>query len=566
VQNSINQYWHFFQPDGITINWGDGFTRISSDRVIYRHAQIFDDPRSQWLAQKMSIPANITWTWPRFQILIYKDFTAAPIAEPDPPHDWFSDKTGLSVSRTGWDSAAAVVWTYNAPTKKSSHDHRDNNTFCVVKNKPQIIHSGYYNSYGNSHYVNYYQRTIAHNSICVFDSADAYTNWGVPVSNDGGQIESPTLMNYAQIFTPAAQKGKWILWGSESQYCYTIADAALSYDSAKLDTFMRRTFFHKPGRLLVLDHLHLRNTATEQRDVSFILHFQNQPAISGNLLNALVPGHIEKFDGADVTQTNGNGNVAIRTLLPQNASITRVGGAGYEYFVNGVNYPVGSTVDSVNTTPGKWRIETRPPATVERPVFFHTIKIGDNVSPSTPGGVLNQTAFTIGADWENTLYFFNAKGDTSVDYHRLENVPGGRTVEIVAADLLPNWAYGVFVDGTVQSTLIADTNGVCIGTLPIAPGTHVVELFASLEAVEESATDLGLKVYPNPAGDEFSVERQKSSGRIALQLIDVQGKVWVRTTMKEQLTISSRTFPSGIYFLEAEGESGKQVLRVVIAH
>jgi hypothetical protein len=36
--------------------------------------------------------------------------------------------------------------------------------------------------------------------------------------------------------------------------------------------------------------------------------------------------------------------------------------------------------------------------------------------------------------------------------------------------------------------------------------------------------------------------------------------------MKEQLTISSRSLPSGIYFLEAEGESGKQVLRVVIAH
>ncbi|MBL0343353.1 MAG: hypothetical protein IPP71_22330 [Bacteroidetes bacterium] len=47
---------------------------------------------------------------------------------------------------------------------------------------------------------------MPHNSICVYDSTDSYTNWGVNVSNDGGQNESPTLMNYNDIFSPSAQK------------------------------------------------------------------------------------------------------------------------------------------------------------------------------------------------------------------------------------------------------------------------------------------------------------------------------------------------------------------------
>ncbi|MEY3443584.1 MAG: hypothetical protein RLZZ519_1865 [Bacteroidota bacterium] len=186
----------------------------------------------------------------------------------------------------------------------------------------------------------------------VYDSTDQYTNWGVNVSNDGGQIESPTLMNYNNIFEPQYQRGKWVLWGSGNDYCYTISDAEQSYDSTKLDRFRRRVLFYKPDHVLVLDHVHLRNVGTAQRDAKWVLHFQKQPTINGNLLNAAVPGHIETFDGRDIVQANGNGNVAIRTLLPASSRTTRVGGTGYEFWVDGTNYPVGVNMDTVHTTDG----------------------------------------------------------------------------------------------------------------------------------------------------------------------------------------------------------------------
>ena len=54
VQNSINQYIYFMQPNNKCIHLGDGETGLAADRVMYLHARIFDDPRSLWLVQYWS--------------------------------------------------------------------------------------------------------------------------------------------------------------------------------------------------------------------------------------------------------------------------------------------------------------------------------------------------------------------------------------------------------------------------------------------------------------------------------------------------------------------------------
>lgn len=565
VQNSINQYWHFLQPDGWTINWGDGFTNIQADRVVYRHAQIYNDPRSKWLAQYWSTPANITWTWPLYQKLMYKDFTAPVVTKPDVVHDWFSDKTGLSVSRTGWSDTATMVWVYNAPTKKAGHEHRDNNTFSIFKNAPQINNSGYYWSYGNPHYVNYYMRTIAHNSICVFDSTDRYTNWGAHVSNDGGQIESPTLMNYNDIFSPAAQKGKWIQWGSGTDYCYTITDAEKSYDTAKLDRFRRRVLFYKPNQVIILDHLHLKNTATKQRDARFILHFQKKPALSGSLINSQVLNHIETFNGRDILQTNGNGNVAIRTLLPASTNTTRIGGSGYEFYVDGVNYPLGVTPDTIHTTPGAWRIEVSPTTVTDSLVFLHTIQIGDNNHVSVAGGVGQQNNYTIGVDWTNTLFFFNARGDTNSLYQVMHTVAGNRTVNIFGADLVPALPYDILVDNGIMSTINADTVGIVKTTLSLPMGSHKVEIKKKDSVVIIIPTVYqgdSILVYPNPAKHELNIMID-GTVHFEIRIMNTAGQTVLRKTNAHKIFISA--LPAGIYFLQIRQGHKKYVTRFVKA-
>ncbi len=551
IHNSINQYWYFLQPDNYTINWGDGYSNVQGDRVIYRHAQIYNDPRSLWLAQYWSLPANITWTVPRYQLLMYKDFSMPTVTKPDIAHDWFSDKTGLSVSRTGWNDTASLVWMYNAPTKKAGHEHRDNNTFCIYKNGPQINNSGYYNSYGDTHYTNYYMRTIATNSVCVFDSTDVYSNWGVGVSNDGGQNESPTLMNFSNIFSPAAQKGRWELWGAGTDYCYTITDAEQSYDTAKLDRFRRRVLFYKPNQVIVLDHLHLKNITTHQRDAKFILHFQKQPTISGSIINTAVTNHIETFTGHDILQTNGRGNVAVRTLLPANATTTRIGGNGYEFYVNGVNYPEGGITDSTHTTTGNWRIEVSPTTVTDSLIFLHTIAIGDSTNVSVAGGVGQQNNYTIGVDWTNTLFFFNAQGDTNSTYQVMNNVPGGRTVKIFGGDLVPTMLYDVLVDNNVVSSHTTDTVGVLETTITLGPGNHKVEISNQTVGISTNImNEGGIFIYPNPATNLLTLRCEELISK-EIKIVNLLGKTVYQATIINHLsTIDISNLSSGVYFIQ----------------
>ena len=99
-------------------------------------------------------------------------------------------------------------------------------------------------------------------------------------------------MSYDDIFAPQFQRGRWIKYATGNWYCYNIADAKLSYDTTKLDRFTRRLLFYRPDKVIVLDHLHLKKVGEKQRIPKWILHFTNQPSVNGNLVSAMVPGHI----------------------------------------------------------------------------------------------------------------------------------------------------------------------------------------------------------------------------------------------------------------------------------
>jgi hypothetical protein len=477
VQNSINQYWYFIQPNEWCIHLGDGVTFLAGDRVTYRHAKLFNDPRSIWLSQYYSQSQYYYSTPYVFQKLLYKDFTLPAIAKPDPPHDWWADKVGWSVSRTSWESNAALVWFFNSKSKKAAHEHQDNNTFGIFKNAPLIVDAGVYDSYGSSHYMNYYSRTIAHNSVCVFDTTDTYYYGTQPVSNDGGQKFSNAMSNYNDIFAPAFQRGKWIQWTSGTDYCYNIADAALSYDTAnKCNRFIRRLLFVKPDKVVILDHLHLKNTTNHQRDARFLLHFDKKPVMAGNLITSTTPGHIENYAGNDFSLTNGNGNVAIRTLFPVNHKLRLIGGTSYEYYVNGQNYPPSTTPDTVHGSPGKWRIEVSPAAVSDSTLFLHTIRIGDNLNVSVAGGIGQKNSISIACDWDNFLFLFSAKGDTGVTEHRMDNIPGNRLVKLFASDMKRNTIFRVLVDSLPAITDTSDGSGLIRRYLTLGAGIHHIRI------------------------------------------------------------------------------------------
>jgi len=212
------------------------------------------------------------------------------------------------------------------------------------------------------------------------------------------------MMTYNDIFAPQFQRGTWILYGAGNGYCYNIADAKLSYDSTKLDRFTRRLLYFRPDKVIVLDHIHLKNVGVKQRVPKWIVHFTNQPSVNGVIVSTTVPV-IWKHFGRDYTMSRQGGNVAIRTLLPSTTLTTRIGGTGYEYWVNNTNYPPSGSIDTIHSTPGKWRLEVVPTQVADTLVFLHTVKIGDSINPSLPEGTGQINGFTIGQIGKHSFLF-----------------------------------------------------------------------------------------------------------------------------------------------------------------
>lgn len=555
IRNSINQYIYFLQPDDKCIHLGDGVMKPGgADRAMYLHARYYDDVRSKSLVQYWSRPENISWTPAVFDKLLYCDYSVETVPPSDMPLDWWADKVGLSVSRSSWETDATMVTFFNSPGKRAAHEHRDNNSFMIFKNSPLLIHSGHYDSYASPHYLNYYQRTIAHNSICVYDPTETYYSFGQAVSNDGGQIESYALQNYNDIFDPANQRGEWIKYAAGADYTYQVADAQLSYDPDKLDLFRRRLLYVKPDQVIVLDHVHLNNIATDQRDISWVAHFASRPGISGDIVHTAVEDHIVTYDGKDYTVVNVKGNLAIRTLLPAGSNTTLTGGEGYEYWVDGTNYAPDPAPDTSFYTPGSWRIEVRPDDIPDdgHVVYLHTIDIGDDKSSSSPGGSALRSPVSVGADWNGTLYFFAADGQEGKDYHLLDEVSGARTVSIFAADLLPG-SYVIKMDGTVTSAqLNMDENGILQGSVDLPPGSHTIEIAPPGLNTGPAGKAL-LEVYPNPVLKELHVKGVEHHDKPVIEIYNVFGRLVARYDQQGKIDVSC--LAGGMYVLKVRSDN-----------
>lgn len=134
-------------------------------------------------------------------------------------------------------------------------------------------------------------------------------------------------------------------------YSYIAGDIAKAY-SDKAEEVLRSMAFlpltnaaHK-GVLFVSDKV---TAASPELKKTFLLHTQEEPEIRGNV--AFVQN----------TDAEHRGAMQAHFLLPKDAALTKIGGKGKEFTINGVNYPLCHDYDpACALEAGAWRIESRP--------------------------------------------------------------------------------------------------------------------------------------------------------------------------------------------------------------
>ena len=292
---------------------------------------------------------------------------------------YFGPPFGWMVARTGWGADAVIAEMKINEYNFVNHQHLDAGAFQIYHRGPLAIDSGLYQGgsaggYNSPHTHNYSWRTIAHNSLLVYDPTEKFHS-NPSYGNDGGQrlpnqrSEPRTLevlldpaRGYktgrvlAHGFGPDAKTPHYTLLQGDITDAYSQKVKAVTRSWVFLNTHDENV----PAALLVFDRVVSADPAFQK---SWLLHSIEEPAI--DRMTARV----------DRTEFGSRGRLNLDVLLPkpENAVLGKIGGPGKEFWVFGKNFandlPPGAAERS-SKEPGAWRIELSPKSPATEDLFL----------------------------------------------------------------------------------------------------------------------------------------------------------------------------------------------------
>ena len=374
------------RPDGTHMRWGDAafFDKEIPDlpalALEYRHAAAYTlQPPSKNL-----VPTS--WPWgPLSDFSLYDDNALArlPLAKS-------FDGIGMLIARSNWRPDATYV-TFKAGDNYWSHSHLDQGAFTIYKGGELAIDSGLYGpKYGSDHHMNYTYQTIAHNTITVTDPNDSVPAPGKKeartFANDGGQrrigsgwgvlpapLDLSEWMQQRDIYHTASFK-KLLLEDGLNVAVASITPAYTNRDSGsgtfsgrtrRVEQFWRTFAYDQVDDVIVIfDQVKASKSAFRKR---WLLHTLERPQVTPGGFIVTLPN-----SGSPARQ---GGQLQAYVLLPKDANIHTVGGKGFEFFIDGMNYDNSGEIAAAaqrmkGAEVGAWRVEVSPGREAAEDVFL----------------------------------------------------------------------------------------------------------------------------------------------------------------------------------------------------
>lgn len=315
----------------------------------------------------------------------------------------FAAGTGTVFMRSGWPDGAAdrdksPTWiSFQAGDHFSYHQHYDQNSFTLYKYSNLLLDSGVYSGNGLSdHDVNYYVRSIAHNTLVVYNPAENMKHARPDATaNDGGQrtvfpaSRAPTTAKYFDQNFRYYDTADILRFEDSVDYSYLLGDATQAYNSprynqaentrltgniAKVSRFLRGfVYLRSPDGdddfVVILDRVGVTRPEFSGQNTKLLFQLFSEPEISGEG-EVLSPGETLYRNPGDLSAVNGEGKLFMRVLLPERHHIRKVGGRHQKAFwVFGENHNwhwkrshgKSAVVTGYDKQPfGEWRLELEP--------------------------------------------------------------------------------------------------------------------------------------------------------------------------------------------------------------
>ena len=384
---------------------------------------------------------------------VYDLLMIDPSVSPDynlsslPLTKYFPYPYGGMVARTGWENGAtsntAVAVMKVMERIYNNHQHLDAGSFQLYYKGPLAIESGIYSGteggYGCDHFINYYQRTIAHNCMLIDNPNEKFTWQGRSVVNDGGQQWARgggEPIHLDMLMSDEYKKGEVLAHDfgpdpAKPDYTFLKGDMSNAYTD-KVKNFQRSFVFLNlsndkvPAALIVYDYLEASNKEFKK---TWLLHCVQEPVFNGNVCTV-------------VRNEKGYSGKLVNTVLlplPQNTNLAKVGGTGNEFTVGGKNFPQRIRNDNHWSDNPAWRIELSPKTPSETDVFLNVMQVTDAGNMQLLPVEKIETETMTGVKIGDRIVLF-AKNGRPVNSDINLNIKGNGTLKVLITDLeRGNW-------------------------------------------------------------------------------------------------------------------------------
>ena len=432
------------RPDGQIMRDGDDYTSRGKEVYWSRNgasdilsASFFKDPVVMGEARREIKEFGNSGDYLFDFLLIDTSVKPEPL-DNQPLTKFFPSPLGAMVARTGWESgknSSTVVATMRIGEYYfANHQHLDAGHFQVYYKGALASEGGYYDAYGTDHDYNYNKRTIAHNSLLVYDPEEQIRR---NVVNDGGQRfpnGGSEPANIDIMLTRGYKIGEILArhFGPDSikpEYTYLKGDLTQAY-TGKIKQFQRSFVFlnleskEHPAALIVFDRL---TSSNQDFRKTWLLHSIEEPFIDG--INTTITRSRKDY----------NGKMVNTTLFPasDNLLIKKIGGPGHEFDVMGTNHPAINLPDPTTTSDesGSWRIEVSPKKPSTNDIFLNIMQVMDNDGGPEPLTALKlSTDQLVGTKIAGRVVLFSKTGEKLDDKVNFM-LDGEGTLKVLVTDL-----------------------------------------------------------------------------------------------------------------------------------
>ena len=445
------------RPDGQVLYAGDENPTRRRDKTYSLPAMLASSYyKDEYIHSEFQLKPDVEAHCKIFEFL-WRD-TKLGVRKPDdlPLSRYSGTPFGWMIARTGWGDDSVIAEMKVNEYVFNNHQHHDGGAFQIYYRGPLAIDTGTYQGtsggYNSPHNKNYFKRTIAHNSLLIFDPEEKFPSMGYGggdktpfVENEGGQRlpgkEWGECRTLNDLLNTNFKVGQVLAqgFGPDQQapdYTYLKGDITDAY-SAKVKEVKRSFVFLNlkdkaiPAAMIVFDKVVSANPDFKK---FWLLHSMEEPIIEGN--QTIIKR----------TKDGDSGMLVNTTLLPElaNADIVPVGGSGKEFWAFGKNYPNIPAADDENQR-GSWRIEISPKQPAAEDYYLNVIQITDNTQKTLHNILRLDGEQTTGVQVSDRVVVFS-KNAMPLESPFTVSVKGTGNYKFLVTDLRPgNWQ--VWKDG-----------------------------------------------------------------------------------------------------------------------